>query len=188
LQNDVIPRIRTRCLYQGENILKLCQSRPRQGDDCPGPGAVLPHLSPSSGTLRRASRGSSPCSPRTVQRSSTAQRRTNCLLQLTPLHEAKESIIVDGLLRSTEALRVRKRAIFVEMEHPYSMLFVNYGRRRSVGRRIGWWRWYPSVRCVSIAAWRHAARRHAPDWLNTPGKTCALACPKWQITFHRSQH
>jgi hypothetical protein len=75
LQNEVIPRIRTRCLYQGENVLKLCQSRPRQGDGCPGSEAVLPHLSPSSGTLRRASRGSSPCSPRTVQRSSTAQRR-----------------------------------------------------------------------------------------------------------------
>jgi AcrR family transcriptional regulator len=40
----------------------------------------------------------------------------NCLLQLTSLHETKQSIIVDGLLRSTEALRARKQAIFVEME------------------------------------------------------------------------
>jgi AcrR family transcriptional regulator len=40
----------------------------------------------------------------------------NCLLQLVFRHEMKESIIVDRLLRSTEALRARKQAIFVEME------------------------------------------------------------------------
>jgi len=40
----------------------------------------------------------------------------NCLLQLISCYETKESIVVDGLLRSTEALRARKQAIFVEME------------------------------------------------------------------------
>lgn len=40
----------------------------------------------------------------------------DCLLRLTSLHETKESIIVDGLLRSTEALRARKQAVFAEME------------------------------------------------------------------------
>ena len=38
------------------------------------------------------------------------------LLKLVSRYETEESIIVDRLLRSTEALRVRKQAIFVEME------------------------------------------------------------------------
>jgi AcrR family transcriptional regulator len=40
----------------------------------------------------------------------------HCLLKLVSLFEVKESIVVDRLLRSTEALRARKQAIFVEME------------------------------------------------------------------------
>ena len=40
----------------------------------------------------------------------------NCLLQLISRYETKESIVVDGLMRSTEALRTRKQAVFVEME------------------------------------------------------------------------
>jgi AcrR family transcriptional regulator len=40
----------------------------------------------------------------------------DCLLELTAHHETKESIVVDGLLRSTEALRARKQAVFVNME------------------------------------------------------------------------
>jgi AcrR family transcriptional regulator len=39
-----------------------------------------------------------------------------CLLRLVSRFETKESIIDDGLLRSTEALRARKQAILVEME------------------------------------------------------------------------
>ena len=40
----------------------------------------------------------------------------NCLSKLTSRYETKESIIVDRLMRSTEALRARKQASFVEME------------------------------------------------------------------------
>jgi hypothetical protein len=39
-----------------------------------------------------------------------------CLLKLISRYETKESIIVDRLLRSTEALRARKQAIYVDME------------------------------------------------------------------------
>jgi hypothetical protein len=38
-----------------------------------------------------------------------------CLLKLASRFEVKESIIIDRLLRSTDALRARKQAIFVEM-------------------------------------------------------------------------
>jgi hypothetical protein len=38
------------------------------------------------------------------------------LLKLVSRFEVKESIVVDRLLRSTEALRARKQAIYVEME------------------------------------------------------------------------
>ena len=38
------------------------------------------------------------------------------IVVLKSRHETKESIIVDRLMRSTEALRARKQAIFVEME------------------------------------------------------------------------
>jgi AcrR family transcriptional regulator len=40
----------------------------------------------------------------------------NCLSQLVSRYETKESIVIDRLLQSTEALRARKQAIFVEME------------------------------------------------------------------------
>jgi AcrR family transcriptional regulator len=40
----------------------------------------------------------------------------NCLSKLVSSYETKESIIIDRLLRSTEALRARKQAIFVQME------------------------------------------------------------------------
>jgi len=39
-----------------------------------------------------------------------------CLLKLASRYETQESIIVDQLLRSTEALRARKEALFVDME------------------------------------------------------------------------
>ncbi|KIZ34844.1 hypothetical protein OO17_26330 [Rhodopseudomonas palustris] len=39
-----------------------------------------------------------------------------CLLTLASRYETKESVIVDRLLRSTEALRARKEALFVDME------------------------------------------------------------------------
>jgi AcrR family transcriptional regulator len=40
----------------------------------------------------------------------------HCLLKLISRYETKESIIVDRLLRSTEALRARKQAVYVDME------------------------------------------------------------------------
>jgi AcrR family transcriptional regulator len=40
----------------------------------------------------------------------------NCLSKLVSRYETKESIIIDQLLQSTEALRTRKQAIFVQME------------------------------------------------------------------------
>jgi hypothetical protein len=40
----------------------------------------------------------------------------HCLLKLISRYETKESIIVDRLLRSTESLRVRKQAVYVNME------------------------------------------------------------------------
>src|SRR5277367_4299816 len=40
----------------------------------------------------------------------------HCLLKLISRYETKESIIVDHLLRSTEALRARKQAVYVDME------------------------------------------------------------------------
>jgi len=40
----------------------------------------------------------------------------NCLSKLAALYVTKDSLIVDRLLRSTEALRSRKQAHFVEME------------------------------------------------------------------------
>ncbi len=39
-----------------------------------------------------------------------------CFLKLASRYEVKQSIAVDRLLRSTEALRLRKEAVFVEME------------------------------------------------------------------------
>jgi AcrR family transcriptional regulator len=40
----------------------------------------------------------------------------SCLLKLVSGYETKESIIIDGLLRSTETLRIRKQAFYIQME------------------------------------------------------------------------
>jgi AcrR family transcriptional regulator len=40
----------------------------------------------------------------------------HCLSTLVSRYETKESIIIDRLLQSTEALRARKQAIFIQME------------------------------------------------------------------------
>ena len=64
----------------------------------------------------------------------------NCLLQLTSRHETKESIIVDGLLRSTEALRARKQAIFAEMEQSVFDALCELwpqAKRRAAHRMVG---------------------------------------------------
>ncbi len=41
----------------------------------------------------------------------------HCVLKLAPSFETKEHIVVDGLLRSTEALRVCKEAVYLKMEN-----------------------------------------------------------------------
>jgi AcrR family transcriptional regulator len=74
----------------------------------------------------------------------------NCLLKLAVRYETKESIIVDRLFRSTDALRLRKQAIFVQMEQTLfaalCKLWPQPGRRTSL--RI--------VAMVSIGAMRLA--------------------------------
>src|ERR1700722_9994521 len=40
-----------------------------------------------------------------------------CLIKLASRHETKESIVFDRLMQSTEELRARKEAVFVETEH-----------------------------------------------------------------------
>lgn len=40
----------------------------------------------------------------------------NCLIKLASRYETKESVVFDGLMQSTEALRARKEAVFVETE------------------------------------------------------------------------
>ena len=46
-----------------------------------------------------------------------------CLIAFASKYETKESITVDRLLRSTEALRLRKEAHFVEFEHELAETF-----------------------------------------------------------------
>ena len=41
----------------------------------------------------------------------------HCVLKLAPSFATKEHYVVDGLLRSTEALRVSKQAVFLKMEN-----------------------------------------------------------------------
>ena len=48
------------------------------------------------------------------QRPITAARKT--LLALASMYETKESILADGILRSVDALRLRKEALLVQME------------------------------------------------------------------------
>jgi AcrR family transcriptional regulator len=40
----------------------------------------------------------------------------NCFLKLVSRHETKESIAVDRLMRSTDALRARRQAVYVDLE------------------------------------------------------------------------
>jgi hypothetical protein len=80
----------------------------------------------------------------------------NCLLQLTSLYETKESIIVDGLLRSTGALRARKQAIFAEMEQSVFDALCEFwpqAKRRAAHRMVA----MVSIGAMRVAmeAWRH---------------------------------
>jgi AcrR family transcriptional regulator len=80
----------------------------------------------------------------------------NCLLRLTSLYETKESIIVDGLLRSTEVLRARKQAIFTEMEQSVFDALCELwpqAKRRAAHRIVA----MVSIGALRVAmeAWRH---------------------------------
>jgi len=84
----------------------------------------------------------------------------HCLLKLISRFETKESIIVDRLLRSTEALRARKQAIFIEMEEaPFAAMRELWPqpKRRTTLRMVA---------MVSMGAMRLAVE----DWRQAGGK------------------
>ncbi|WP_200946204.1 TetR/AcrR family transcriptional regulator [Rhodanobacter sp. Root561] len=58
-----------------------------------------------------------------------------CLIKLASRYETRESIVFDRLMHSTEALRARKEAVFVEIEH--IMLEAMYELWPSPARREG---------------------------------------------------
>src|SRR6202162_668478 len=84
----------------------------------------------------------------------------HCLLKLISRFETKESISVDRLLRSTEALRARKQAIFIEMEEALFAALRELWpqpQRRTTLRMVA---------MVSIGAMRLAVE----DWRQAGGK------------------
>jgi AcrR family transcriptional regulator len=91
----------------------------------------------------------------------------NCLLQLTSLLETKESIIVDGLLSSTEALRARKQAMFVELEQSVFAALCELwpqAKRRAAHRMVA----MVSIGAMRLAmeAWRHdGGKKPLPKYL-----------------------
>jgi AcrR family transcriptional regulator len=84
----------------------------------------------------------------------------NCLSKLASGYETKESIVIDRLLQSTEALRVRKHALFVEMEEALFAALCELWpqRKRKASLRI--------VAMVSIGAMRVAME----GWRQDRGK------------------
>jgi hypothetical protein len=89
----------------------------------------------------------------------------HCLLKLISRYETKESIIVDRLLRSTEPLRARKQAKFVEMEEALfaAMCEVWPQPQRRTALRM--------VAMVSIGAMRLAIE----DWRQAGGERSLAA-------------
>jgi AcrR family transcriptional regulator len=81
----------------------------------------------------------------------------NCLSKLVSRYETKESIVIDRLLQSTEALRARKQAIFVEMEESLFAALCELWpqRKRRASFRI--------VAMVSIGAMRVAMEAWRQD-------------------------
>ena len=72
----------------------------------------------------------------------------NCLSKLVSRYETKESIIIDQLLQSTEALRARKQAIFVQMEETVFVALCELWpqpERRATLRLVAWSPWAPCV-------------------------------------------
>src|SRR6202166_723318 len=91
----------------------------------------------------------------------------HCLLKLISRYETKESIIVDRLLRSTEALRARKQAIFIEMEEALFAAMRELWpqpQRRTTLRMVA----MVSIGAMRLAVedWRHAgAKRSLAEYL-----------------------
>ena len=101
----------------------------------------------------------------------------HCLLKLISRYETKESIIVDRLLRSTEALRARKQAIFIEMEEALFAAMRELWpqpQRRTTLRMVA----MVSMGAMRLAVedWRQAGgKRSLADYLTRYLKQTALA-------------
>lgn len=85
----------------------------------------------------------------------------NCLMELASKYETKESITADRLLRSTEALRLRKEALFLQIESVLVEAFFERwpGAARREGLRV--------VAMVVMGTLRLAMER----WREEGGKT-----------------
>jgi AcrR family transcriptional regulator len=100
----------------------------------------------------------------------------HCLLKLISRYETKESIIVDRLLRSTEALRARKQAIFIEMEEALFAAMLQLWpqpQRRTTLRMVA----MVSMGAMRLAVedWRHAgAKRSLAEYLTRYLKQAAV--------------
>jgi AcrR family transcriptional regulator len=91
----------------------------------------------------------------------------HCLLSLVSCYETKDAILVDRVFQSTEALRVRKQASYLEMEQTvFDALCELYPqpKRRTSLRTVG----MISIGAMRLAmeAWRHDhAKRKLADYL-----------------------
>ena len=108
----------------------------------------------------------------------------HCLLKLISRYETKESIIVDRLLRSTEALRARKQAIFIEMEEALFAAMRELWpqpQRRTTLRMVA----MVSMGAMRLAVedWRQAGgKRSLADYLTRYLKQTAVPSPERKAT------
>src|SRR5271169_1356170 len=109
----------------------------------------------------------------------------HCLLRLISRYETKEFIIVDRLLRSTEALRARKQAHFVEMEEALFAAMCELWpqpQRRTTLRMVA----MVSMGAMRLAIedWRQAGgKRSLADYLTRYLKQTALPSPERKATL-----
>ena len=108
----------------------------------------------------------------------------HCLLKLISRYETKESIIVDRLMRSTEALRARKQAIFIEMEEALFAAMRELWpqpQRRTTLRMVA----MISIGAMRLAVedWRQAGgKRSLADYLTRYLKQTAVPSPERKAT------
>ncbi len=76
-----------------------------------------------------------------------AARKT--FLALASTYETKESILADRILRSIEALRLRKEALLIRMEDVLAEAMYELWPDPRGGPPCVWTPWWPSVRCAS---------------------------------------